>query len=150
MSLVPTYVLADDNEFYKDPTINGIDFFICFDDDDPPELVIMAPGVKLDDMHDIDLRAMQKRAKEILESLNISAIFNGVGYSCGRVFDDDPMSADFKPAYAVSLTINKRIPVLAITEHEGLYEGRGECVFECFEEDFNLTKWKKEKFKKGD
>jgi len=150
MSLVPTYVLADDNEFYKDPTISGSDFFICFDDDDPPELVIMTGVEDIESMDDIDFDAMQKRAKEILESLNISATLNGVGYSCGRVFDDDPLSADFKPAYAVFIDINKRIPVSVITQHEGLYEGYGECVFETFEKDFDLHKWKKNKFGKGD
>lgn len=46
MSLVPTYVAATDGLFYKNPVIEGIYedllYFICFDDTDPPELVIEA------------------------------------------------------------------------------------------------------------
>lgn len=44
MSLVSTYVRADDGKYYKNPIIRGEiggkKWFICFDDDDPPELVV--------------------------------------------------------------------------------------------------------------
>ena len=44
MSLTSTYVEADDGLFYKDPLLHSrtdpVTWFICFDDDDPPELVI--------------------------------------------------------------------------------------------------------------
>lgn len=40
MSLVSTYVIADDGLYYRDPVLEGDGWFICFDDDDPPELVI--------------------------------------------------------------------------------------------------------------
>lgn len=40
MSLIPTYVYAEDGLFYKNPVIQGDNFFICFDDRDPPEIVI--------------------------------------------------------------------------------------------------------------
>lgn len=40
MSLVPTWVYAEDGNWYKDPVITGPGWFICFDDDDPPEMVI--------------------------------------------------------------------------------------------------------------
>ena len=42
MSLVPTWVLCDDNNLYKGATLAWApdgEWFICFDDDDPPELV---------------------------------------------------------------------------------------------------------------
>jgi hypothetical protein len=40
MSLVPTYVQALDGRFYENPVLEGPGWFICFDDDDPPELVL--------------------------------------------------------------------------------------------------------------
>jgi len=40
MSLVSTWVEATDGKMYKNPEFEGDDFFICFDDDDPPEIVI--------------------------------------------------------------------------------------------------------------
>ncbi len=44
MSLVGTYVLCDDGRWYTNPcwwgSLNGRWWFICFDDDDPPEIVI--------------------------------------------------------------------------------------------------------------
>ena len=63
MSLVPTYVLFDDGKWYKDPCIQPEDFswYICFDDDDPIELVIEMPK---DEHSDEVARA---KAKEILK-----------------------------------------------------------------------------------
>ncbi len=40
MSLVETYVHAVDGHFYSDPILSGDDWFICFDDDEPPEIVV--------------------------------------------------------------------------------------------------------------
>lgn len=40
MSLVSSYVLFDNGRWYRDPTIRGEDWYLCFDDDDPPEVVI--------------------------------------------------------------------------------------------------------------
>lgn len=44
MSLVSTYVRAVDGKLYRDPIVVGNDWFLCFDDDDPPELVVRAMG----------------------------------------------------------------------------------------------------------
>jgi hypothetical protein len=43
MSLVSTYVKAD-GKYYKNPVYRGKDWFICFDDDDPIEVVMENPG----------------------------------------------------------------------------------------------------------
>ena len=40
MSLVGTYVRATDGNLYEDPVLRGDGWFVCFDDDDPPELVL--------------------------------------------------------------------------------------------------------------
>ena len=41
MSLVPTFVKADNGKWYQNPELEGPGWFICFDDDDPIELVFM-------------------------------------------------------------------------------------------------------------
>jgi hypothetical protein len=41
MSLVSSYVYADDGKWYQNPSIGVVgEWFLCFDDDDPDELVI--------------------------------------------------------------------------------------------------------------
>lgn len=40
MSLVSTWVLFQDGKFYQNPVLYTEDWFLCFDDEDPPELVI--------------------------------------------------------------------------------------------------------------
>lgn len=47
MSMVPTYVRASDGRFYKNPVLTSEDGFICFDDNDPPELVMKTRGSKV-------------------------------------------------------------------------------------------------------
>ena len=45
MSLVSTYVKMPNKMWYQNPIIydKTLDWFICFDDDDPPELVLKSP-----------------------------------------------------------------------------------------------------------
>jgi hypothetical protein len=83
-----TWVKAVDGKFYKDPvlrgTFEGHDYFICFDDDDPPELVL-ATGER-----PTHTGKHLARAKCILESLQLKCsdirrksiairVFNGPG-----------------------------------------------------------------------
>ena len=42
MSFVSAYVRAVDGKLYRDPVVEGDGWFVCFDDDDPPELVVKA------------------------------------------------------------------------------------------------------------
>jgi len=136
MSLGPTYVRADDDEFYKDPTISGHDFFICFDEDDPPELVIMK--------NDRDSDSLAKRAEEIIKNLGLNAkTTNKVEMYIQRCFGK---GYNFKDAYSVFIEIDSPIPFGIITEHEGKYKGKGEATFETCESDFDFPAWKKKKF----
>ena len=50
MSLVSTYVRAVDGKLYRNPTVVGDGWFVCFDDDDPVELVVFRDAImpKLD------------------------------------------------------------------------------------------------------
>jgi hypothetical protein len=40
MSLVPTYVQSKEGSWYENPEVSGDGWFICWDDDEPIELVI--------------------------------------------------------------------------------------------------------------
>lgn len=40
MSLKPVYVQFEDSEFYENPILGGDGWFVCFDHDAPPELVL--------------------------------------------------------------------------------------------------------------
>ena len=139
MSLVPTYVKAEADAFNHDVIIRGDDFFICFDDDDPPELVIMEKG-----RSESELRA---RCEEIFKEtgLNAKVDDDDPKYS-GRCFNKDLMSSNFEDACAFFIEINSPIPVDSISEHEGKYNGKGEAPFETCEADFNFPKWRKNKF----
>lgn len=107
MSLVSTYCLADDGKWYKEPVLRGEDWFICFDDDDPPELVFKEHS-------DINPYIL-------LRELGIKAKLKGRGHLSGRMFG---RSDDYKFDDAVSfwLNIKKPIPASAITEHEGVID----------------------------
>ena len=42
MSLCSTFVQADDGLWYRNPVVEGKGWFVCWDDDDPIELVVQA------------------------------------------------------------------------------------------------------------
>jgi hypothetical protein len=138
MSRGYTFVKADDNNFYRGALIERDDFFLCFDEDDPPELVIR--------INDRSEEELYKRAEEIIKELGIEASIEKVklypGFESHRVFGKKNKMA---PAYAVFLKITKPIPLSIITKHDGVYDGKGEGTFECFE-DLDLKAWRKEKF----
>ncbi len=95
MSLVATYVRAVDGNFYADPAFRGDGWFVCFDDDDPPEIVIA--GAKRIPAHD--------KAVQILKQLGIS---NATTFKdkCGRLFGDD-----VRDACSFTFKLKGRIPV---------------------------------------
>ena len=71
MSLVSTWVRATDGFLYQNPKLHGKGWFICFDDDDPVELVIS--------------NRSKKTPKEIFEKLGMKhtkLIFNGIAGRC--------------------------------------------------------------------
>lgn len=127
MSLVPSFIKADDNKYYKNPVLAGDDFFICFDDDDPPELV-----VKVNGRTEEQLKA---RVDELLKEFN-SQICGKPVMGAGRIFSEDMSGFEFEAAYSVFIDIKQRIPHEKITTHDGVFDDpEGECVFMAFEED---------------
>ncbi len=138
MSIGPTLVRADDDNFYINAEIEGEDFFLCFDEDDPAELVIKKNERPKDDL--------LKRVDEVIAELNIKATIlkenTKEGIESHRCFGpEDKMY----PAFAVFLDITKPLPHTIITKHDGIYKGKGSGTFECFEE-MDFPAWRKAAF----
>jgi len=50
MSLGPTFVETQQGTWYKNPVIRRPDWFVCWDEDEPIELVIKRPGPTVDEI----------------------------------------------------------------------------------------------------
>jgi len=123
MSLVSTFVIADDGYFYDDPHIGepgNPDWFICFDDDDPPELVIFdrrgCPATSR--------RATLRDARELLQNRGLDACFyvESIAGHCGRCRPTKSM----KTADAQAFWLDWKgvpLPVAAIVRHDKRVSG---------------------------
>lgn len=107
MSLVSTYVRATDGKLYRNPILEGDGWFICFDDDDPIELVVtMESGIK--------------EPTQFLRDMGIHPVKLHKGDVGGmRCFGK---TQDFKDAKSWFFEINRRIPEKLITKHDGVVE----------------------------
>ena len=80
MSLVPTFVQSTSGKWYKNPVIKGDDWFICWDDDEPIELVVKATPSRKDAVEtivqDLNLRGWNVRRKTKVRS-DGSRFFDG-------------------------------------------------------------------------
>lgn len=110
MSLVSTYVRADDGKLYRNPTLRGQGWFICFDDDDPVEIVLQLKKGE-------GKKQAAIRAKEILKELGIRPIDWCESGGGMRIF-----KGNFRNAYAWFFEINQRIPAKAISKHDGIVD----------------------------
>lgn len=110
MSLVSTYVRAKDGLFYRNPEFGGDGWFICFDDDDPVEIVI-----KWKNEAGYGKKQSKAQAIEILAELGIkhtSLTESGGGM---RIFK----RSKFEDAYAWFFEIENRIDPKFIKKHDG-------------------------------
>jgi hypothetical protein len=110
MSLVATYVRADDGNLYNSPILSGNGWFICFDDDDPVEIVIRGIGKK----------KLKDKALEILNDLGIKHTRLTYNQGGKRLFSDDEDDYNFEDARSWFFEIENRIPAQAITKHDGI------------------------------
>lgn len=105
MSLVSSYVQAKDGLFYKNPQLSGKGWFICFDDDEPPELVIAINNVLSPEdifkMCNIDVRVLKSKSKKYALRL-----FHG----------------KFKSAKSIFFELLSPLDEEKITEHEGAFK----------------------------
>lgn len=137
MSLVSTWVQFDDGVFYKNPTMRGQGWFICFDDDEPPELV-MTEGF----YRDLAVRTAVKGSREFLiawlKGLGLDAtMYYGIkdkGRRSYRCFGRDLRTSALKEAVAFFLKINARPPIGLLKDYDTDKAPRKErpnfdCVF---------------------
>lgn len=121
MSLVSTHVRARDGALYKNPVLVFPEGFVCFDDQEPPELVLWIDEASAD-------------ARKVPDGLNPVAVLERVfGVSSGAQLDAVPESLrhhsfslrimpkteppDFRPAVSYFFELAGRIP--RPTLHEG-------------------------------
>ncbi len=133
MSLRATYVLADDGLFYKDPVLSEApeySWFICFDDEDPIELVLRDPGVLTDE-------EKVRHATALLDRLGLTGrVLSARGGMSGRLFPPDWFEGGFSEAISVWIELRAQIPVSVIIEHSGAY------AEEPFEGVYDFRKWR--------
>lgn len=103
MSIGPTWALCNDGKFYKEPVWRGENFFLCFDEDEPPELVIKKPSK-------LTLALAKSMALEILKMLGIEADIREDTYFGGgsRCFTKELNG--FHKAFRFFLKITERPP----------------------------------------
>jgi hypothetical protein len=125
VSLSATAVQATDGYFYKEPILRGDGWFFCFDDDDPPELVIAKDsGLK---------------PKDVLAKAHILHADDGIDlYSdyAERDFSNKDGVYDFRPAYAYWVDICWPLDPAKISYHEGRSKSRPMCVI------YEFPQWK--------
>lgn len=114
MSLVPTWVLADDGRWYEDPVLadeSGY-WYICFDDDEPIELVFILPGT-------VSKKDMLTYSKRLLSNLKINGEVTStrVNFS-GRCFPPD--WEDVRQSGAVWINLKDPVPVAMIVEKDNV------------------------------
>lgn len=115
MSLVSTYVRAVDGKLYRNPVFRGENWFIVFDDDDPPELVFEPKG---------GIELVRYRATIILNDRGIKYKLMGEPCSSGlRCFSS---IGDMRKAYRVFFELLSRIPVPQ--EHDGAIDSEKEVI----------------------
>lgn len=110
MSLMPTYVRGRDGAWYRNPVLVFAEGFLCFDDEDPPELVLW-----LSDKHE---RGFPEPLKTLELVLGVPSGIHRIGpakRSQRVVPGSEPFV--FQPAAGFDLALTRRIPVP--TMHEG-------------------------------
>lgn len=125
MSLVPTYVRRTDGKWLKNPTV-GVQgsWFICWDDDDPPELVI-AEDAEITDPHAL--------IRQYKLPFRLKGKSHGPG--CQRDLYHDGRKGTMKPARAYWLRQYADLPANAPMFKECMAKDKrdvGDCVFYAF------------------
>jgi hypothetical protein len=93
MSIVSTFVKFDDGFYYGSPHIEGSGWFLCFDDDEPPELVIQTK--------------INRSPEEILKEVGIK--FENIKFNieCSRCFGNSILKGHFYNAKSYFIEISK-------------------------------------------
>jgi hypothetical protein len=114
MSLVGVLVLCDDGNLYEDPVFYGDDWFLCFDDDDDPEIVIERKGRS----NQACLHCVGEILKETGISADLSSSLARTAIRCFPPYEGyRSRNAD---AVAYWLDINRPIPAGLKMQHGGM------------------------------
>jgi len=133
MSLVSDYVIMTDGNWYKNATIydESHNWFLCFDDEDPPEIVIYNP----DEISSNKQKII--RVREVLKKANIYAKISQVHTTGNRLYPPDWEKGKFRPSISAFLTIRRRIDISKLLIiNDGVFESRvppHDCVFYDFD-----------------
>ena len=113
MSLGPTFVMFSDRAWYRNPVLGEEDWFLCFDEDDPPEIVVKQSACD----KGLD-------AKEIIKRMGVDAYTQHTKpVPCGeRCFSHDHSLNNFAPAYSWFIYLNSPPPIKYLISHDGLSE----------------------------
>lgn len=111
----PVCVESDNGKYYINPIISGDDYFIHFEGNKPPELIIKKQFESVD---------YHKHATNILQSINLQAIIptEPEPIISKRFFDKPLHHLNFTDAIIFPLDIQQPIPFQFITRHDGIYK----------------------------
>lgn len=127
MSLVPVYVRARDAAFYRNPIVDFPEGFVCFDDVEPPELVLW-----IDELQQIDGQMIALPVVFAILSKRLGSVHGVKRVGPGRLAQRVQPGTEpplFRPAVAFHLELARRIPQPRL--HEGS-ERRTSRVGNCF------------------
>ena len=120
MSLVPMYVKCRDGSWYREPVLVFAEGFVCFDDEDPPELVLW---LRDDGTHPDPMAVL-----EFVLGENHGVFDLGPPRKSQRVVPGSEPFA-FVPAAGFSFMLMRRIPVPTMDEgNERRLSRVGPCV----------------------
>lgn len=122
------FFLASDGLLYRNPLVRGDGWFVVFDGDDDPELVIAAdgPGAAR-----LDTTQARLRAVSILEQSGLSAAIEGASRLMMRPFEAD--GTDSRDSYCFWLAVEEPIPAALLSDRDdGVATLTGDAVVHSF------------------
>lgn len=132
MSVISVWVKSTDGLLYRDPVLRGIspyDWFLCFDEDEPPELVLSIHGRKVGNSEAFD------DASNLLDRLGIKATITAGPFRCTRCFSGDAQAGPYLAAAAFYMSIMEPIPRSLLAQKRGSVQpAGGDCVVYAFGE----------------
>lgn len=115
------YFLASNGLLYRNPLIRGANWFVVFDGDDEPELVL-AKGA-------LDAEAARLAAVSILEQSGLSAVVSGPARHMLRPFDE---REDARNSFCFWLAVCEPIPAELLPAGAGVAEPPEGSAVESF------------------
>lgn len=119
MSLSATWVKATDGYFYEEPVLRGEGWFVCFDDDDPPELVIE--------------KGLGLNPPATLREANIGFTHLQFSQECGRDFGGQSGDINIRDAQSFFFELTAPLDPAFITDFDSKQKDKPMGVYYDFE-----------------